>query len=162
MSAESKNSDRRLSRPFAKAVVDQARALARRYQIILMFEDGQWFGRGLELPHVMADGRTPDKCVSATRNALTAAAATMLEAGQSPPAPAQLGQRTQQVNVRLTAEEKALIEGTAKAAGFRGVSDFVRSSALEATKGGAAATVRSFQPARTVRRRSGGSLRRRR
>jgi predicted RNase H-like HicB family nuclease len=162
MSAESKNSDRGLSKPFAKAVADQARVLAGRYQIILMFEDGRWFGHGLELPHVMADGRTPDKCVSATRNALMAAVATMLEAGQSPPAPAQLGQRTQQVNVRLTAEEKALIESTAKATGFRGVSDFVRSSALEATKAGAATIARPVQPSRTVRRRPAGSLRRRR
>ena len=35
-----------------------------------------------------------------------------------------------QVNVRLTPEEKAILESKAKAKGFRGLSDFIRASVL--------------------------------
>jgi uncharacterized protein (DUF1778 family) len=58
------------------------------------------------------------------------AVATMLEDGQSPPAPAREGHRSAQVNVRMTPEEKAVLESRAKAKGFRGLSDFIRSSML--------------------------------
>ena len=44
----------------------------------------------------------------------------MLEQGQRPPSPARQGARTQQVNVRLTADEKAVLESTAKSRGFKG------------------------------------------
>lgn len=109
----------------------EAAALAGRYQVILETEDGHWYGRGLELPQVFGDGATPDKCVTATREALTAAVAYLLEQGQKPPAPARTGRRTQQVNVRLTAEEKAIIESTARRKGFSGLSDYLRATALE-------------------------------
>jgi hypothetical protein len=56
--------------------------------------------------------------------------ATMLEAGQSPPPPAREGLRSAQVNVRLTPEEKAILESRAKAKGFRSLSDFIRTSVL--------------------------------
>ena len=58
----------------------------------------------------------------------------MLEEGQKPPRPAREGKRTQQVNVRLTAEEKAMLEGTAKRNGFHGLSDFLRAAAIEAAR----------------------------
>jgi predicted RNase H-like HicB family nuclease len=102
--------------------------------VILEIEDGHWYGRGLELPHVFGDGPTPDKCVAATREALTAAVAYLLEQGQKAPAPAHTGRRTQQVNVRLTAEEKTIIESTARRKGFSGLSDYLRATALETTR----------------------------
>jgi hypothetical protein len=58
--------------------------------------------------------------------------AWMLEKGQTPPAPAREGHRSMQVNVRLTPEEKAVLESKAKAKGFRGLSDFIRASVLTA------------------------------
>jgi uncharacterized protein (DUF1778 family) len=82
------------------------------------------------MPTVFADGPTADQCVRATREALTAAVATMLEMGLRPPAPAAKGARQAQINVRLTAEEKLILEDSARRAGFRGVSDFVRAAAL--------------------------------
>ena len=42
----------------------------------------------------------------------------MLEEGQRPPTPSRAGTRTMQVNVRLTAEEKVLLESTAKRQGY--------------------------------------------
>jgi uncharacterized protein (DUF1778 family) len=35
-----------------------------------------------------------------------------------------------QANVRLTPEEKAILESRAKAKGFRGLSDYIRAAAL--------------------------------
>ncbi len=85
----------------------------------------------MEFPYAMDDGRTPDECVRKTRGALVAAVATMLEKGEMPPPPASENKRTEQINVRLTAEEKLLLEEKARARGFRGVSDFVRAASLD-------------------------------
>ena len=104
------------------------------YQVILNCEDGQWYGRGLELPHVFGDGSTPAACIDSTRGALAAAVAYLLEQGQAPPMPAKQGKRTTQVNVRLTAEEKVILEGTARRKGFEGLSDFLRAAAMEAVR----------------------------
>jgi predicted RNase H-like HicB family nuclease len=134
MSAKSKSSSKAVDRPFDRAVLKQARAIADKYQIILQFEDGEYYGRGLEMPYVMNDGKTPDACVRATRESLAVAVATLLEAGDVPPAPASEGKRTEQVNVRLTPEEKLLLEEAARSKGFRGLGDFVRSTALSRSK----------------------------
>lgn len=60
--------------------------------------------------------------------------ACLLEEGQRPPTPAGEGTRTAQVNVRLTSEEKVLLETAAKRKGFSGLSDFVRAAAIESAK----------------------------
>ncbi len=133
MSAKSKKLSEKefLERPFAPAILAKARKLASQYQITLSQEDGEWYGRGLECPNVFGDGKTPAKCIEDTREALVGMVATMLEMGQRPPAPARTGRRTTQINIRLTAEEKALLEAVAQRKGFSGVSDYVRASVLE-------------------------------
>jgi len=120
------------ARPFEADTLDAAKKLVERYQIILVQDEDVWIGRGLELPNVFGDGESPDRCIAETRQAMTAAVATMLEMGQRPPAPAG-DKRVEQVNVRLTAEEKLSIERTAKANGFRGIGDFMRTRALGAS-----------------------------
>jgi len=121
-----------MDRPFAADTIKAARKIVSDYQIIIECEEGHWYGRGLELPHVYGDGETPEHCIASTREALAAAVAYMLEQGQAPPSPAKQGKRTTQVNVRLTAEEKAILEGTARRKGFEGLSDFLRAAAMEA------------------------------
>jgi predicted RNase H-like HicB family nuclease len=121
---------RELTAPFEAQVLESAKRIAHAYDLILRFEDGEWYGRALEYPEAMGDGKTVDACVRATRQALMVAVATMLEAGDSPPPPAREGQRSAQVNVRLTPEEKAVLESKAKAKGFRGLSDFIRTAVL--------------------------------
>ncbi len=37
-----------LHRPFAPAIWAQAHAIASRYQVVVRFEDGEYYGRGLE------------------------------------------------------------------------------------------------------------------
>lgn len=119
-----------IDRPFDKAILAKARAIVEQYKIIVEFEDGDWYGHGLEYPEAMGDGKTVQAAVADTREALLTVVAYMLETGQSPPAPAREGNRSVQVNVRLTPEEKAALESKAKAKGFRGLSDFIRTSVL--------------------------------
>lgn len=103
--------------------------------MVVRCEDGEYYGRGLELPGAMDDGSTPDECVTHTREAMVAMVAYMLEEGRMPPPPASEGARTEQVNVRLTAEEKLAMEQTAQRKGYRGISDYVRAAALAGMKG---------------------------
>jgi predicted RNase H-like HicB family nuclease len=112
----------------------KAKEIATQYQVILSFEDGHWYGRGLELPNIHGDGKTVSQCVENTREALAGCVAYLLKEGRRPPTPAREGTRTAQVNVRLTAEEKALLESTAKRKGYSGLSDFIRAAAINATR----------------------------
>ncbi len=125
-----KSNQKELSTPFEPTILGSAKRIAHAYDLVLRFEDGEWYGHALEYPEAMGDGKTERACVRATRQALTVAIATMLEAGQTPPSSARQGHRSAQVNVRLTPEEKAVLESKAKARGFRGLSDFIRTTAL--------------------------------
>ncbi len=123
-------------RPFEADILKRAREITARDRLVLEPDPELGFiGRSLELPTVFADGKTADACVAATREALETAVATMLEMGQAPPAPAERGVRQAQVNIRLTAEEKLLLEESARRRGFRGISDFVRAAALNSVGG---------------------------
>ena len=110
----------------------RAKKLVADYRIILERHDRLGFiGCSVELPTVFADAKTPEQCYKATEEALMVAVATMIESDQRPPQPASAGRRTEQVNVRLTAEEKLLFANAAMNLGFKGVSDFIRNSALD-------------------------------
>ncbi len=93
--------------------------------------EGGYLGSAIEFPTAVARGRTSEECVQSTRRALAAVVATMLEAGRRPPAPAAQRKREVQINVRLTAEEKLVLEEAAQRCGFKGISDFVRMAAME-------------------------------
>ena len=127
-------SERSVYRPFPPALLAKAKKIAGRYQVILACEDGHWYGRGLELPSVHGDGKTVKQCVENTREAFVGWIAYLLEEGQRPPTPAREGARAAQANIRMTTEEKALLETTAKRKGFTGLSDFLRAAAMELAK----------------------------
>lgn len=120
----------RIDGSFNKDVQKLARDIAKHYQIILVFEDGEYYGRGLEMPNVFGEGKTPDACVKNTREALFAAVATLIEMDETPPLPASESPRTEQVNVRLSLIEKDVLKALAKSHGFRGLGDFIRTRAL--------------------------------
>lgn len=82
------------------------------------------------MPYSMGDGQTVEECVAQTMEATIAVIATMLELGEKPPAPARARKRDQQVNIRLTAEEKMQLEAAARDEGFRSLSDYLRASGL--------------------------------
>ncbi|HVS73358.1 MAG TPA: DUF1778 domain-containing protein [Phycisphaerae bacterium] len=130
ISGKSKKSSEPIDRPFDREILRQARELVRHYQIVLQMEDGEYFGRGLELPTAMGDGKTTEQCVKSTREALEVAVAYMLEKGETPPAPASNATRSVQLNIRLTSSEKSILEQAAQRNGFRGISDYVRHAAL--------------------------------
>jgi len=134
MSAKPSNSSNRQRKrnDGAKELTAEAKRHADAYQIVLRSEDDIWYGSGLELPLVFAHGLSPEACVANTRAALTAAVVYLLENGRRPPVAATLGRRTQQINIRLTAAEKLLLEATAKRKGFSGLSDFLRAATIEA------------------------------
>jgi predicted RNase H-like HicB family nuclease len=89
-----------------------------------------YFGRTIELPYAMSGGKTPAECAASVLEATTLAVATMLEHGERPPAPASDARREQQLNIRITADERLRLEEGARKAGFRSISDFVRTAAL--------------------------------
>jgi len=137
MSRSSKNSSKSgakskaLSKPFKESIVRKAGKIVADYRIILERNESLGFiGSSVELPTVFVDAKTPEQCYRATQEALMVAVATMIECGQRPPQPASMGLRTEQVNVRLTAEEKLLFANAAMNLGFKGISDFIRSTAL--------------------------------
>lgn len=141
MSKRSKSSSTRtrsksaLDRPFAPGVLKRAKDLAVKYRLILEPNHELGFmGTSIEMPLVFGDGKTPDACVKETREALVSAIATMLENGEAPPAPSSEELRTEQVNIRLTPREKLLLEEAARSKGFRGVSDFVRTTTLTSVR----------------------------
>lgn len=119
------------SGPFNKAILAAARRLVDEYDIVLRREEGEWVGHALEYPEAIGVGKTVDKCMSETRKSLLAGVASMLEDGDTPPVPARQNVRSEQVNLRLTPEEKALLESRSRTKGFRGIADFVRTSVLE-------------------------------
>ena len=120
-----------IDRPFPPALLAKAKKIAGRCPVPLACEDGHWYGRGLELPNLHGDGKTVGQCVENTREAFAGWVAYLLEEGQRPPTPAREGTRNAQVNIRMTAEEKALLETTAKRKGFTGLSDFIRAATMD-------------------------------
>jgi predicted RNase H-like HicB family nuclease len=134
MSVKLRKSAKAIDRPFDAEVMAKAKAIAQEYQVILACEDGHWYGRGLELPNIHGDGKTVNQCVEDTREAFCGWVTYLLEEGQRPPTPATEGRRTMQVNVRLAAEEKALLEVTAKRKGYSSLSDYIRAAAIEVAR----------------------------
>jgi predicted RNase H-like HicB family nuclease len=137
MSRNSKNSSKNgakskaINKPFKESIVRKAKKIVADYRIILERNERLGFmGSSVEIPTVFTDAKTPEQCYKATQDALMVAVATMIECGQRPPQPASMGLRTEQVNVRLTAEEKLLFTNAAMNLGFKGISDFIRNTAL--------------------------------
>jgi len=137
ISSKAKTKTKGLEKPFKPSVLREAKKIADGYHITMEKNERLGFiGSSFELPTVFVDGRTPDKCYNATQEALVVAVSTMIENGQRPPRSASANRRTVQVNVRLTSQEKLLIANASSNLGFKGVSDFIRNSALERINSG--------------------------
>lgn len=119
-------------KPFDSEIWEKARRIAAEYRILLEHDGNNGYvGSSVEFRTVLAEGATADECVESTKEALAVAVATMLEAGRRPPLPARERRRQVQVNIRLTCDERLMLEEAARRYGFTGVSDFVRCTALE-------------------------------
>src|SRR5688572_26351650 len=110
-SSRGADADLAIDRPFDKDIMKRTREISSQYGFILRPEPSVgYIARGLELPNVFADGRTVERCAAAIREALLTVTAYMLESGQVPPPPAEENRRHEQINIRVTAEEKVLLE----------------------------------------------------
>ena len=124
-----------LRRPFDPKHLAIARELATQYKLVIEHDPDSkcYIGRTIELPSTYGEGATVESCVRDTIKATIASICTMLEMGKRPPSPSREGTRDQQLNVRLSSDEKLVLEAAAERDGFRSVSDFVRSAALKAS-----------------------------
>jgi predicted RNase H-like HicB family nuclease len=109
----------------------RAAELAERYKVTVWIEEGEWYGKCVELPHCMGDGASADAAIASTRQAIRAGLAADLADGLPVPLPARDGVRSQQVNIRLSADERAAIEANAARMGFKGMADYIRARALQ-------------------------------
>lgn len=122
--------------PFDAAVMKRAEQMAPQYRIMIHREpefDG-YGGTVVEMPNVVGFGQTIESCFAETQALLVTMLAYMYESGEEPPAPMNEVKRTEQINVRLTSQEKFEIEQATRQHGFRGVSDFVRNASLAAAQ----------------------------
>jgi predicted RNase H-like HicB family nuclease len=126
---KSRSSAKAGKRPTVEHVREAAK-MAVQYQVSVWSEDGHWYGRCAELPNCLGDGDTADACVASVREAVVAGLAADLADGLGAPAPARQGIRTEQVNVRMSLDERSAIEAAASRLGFRGISDYMRSAAI--------------------------------
>ena len=112
------------------AILRKARKIVAGYTISINPEERSGFvGSAYEFPTVSARGKTREECLKATQEVLAVAVATMLHGGGTPPEPASQ-KRTVQVNIRLTQREKVILSKVAVHSGFTGLSQFIRTSAL--------------------------------
>ncbi len=117
-----------------------AKALAGQYKITVWKEDDGWYGRCVELPNCMGDGADAEAAINSTRAAIVAGLSADLAAGIPAPIPAREGVRSEQVNVRLSPDERTLIEANATRAGFKGLADYIRAVAIGFPRGASAST----------------------
>ena len=121
-----------LDRNLESELFERADRLADQYRLTLEADGkGGFIGSSVELPRVFGEGASADECVRLTRRMLASAVAGMLKTGRTPPSAVKQRRRDEQINLRVSTDEKVLLEASARHQGFRSVSDFVRSKALE-------------------------------
>lgn len=127
---KSSQNNKAIDRPFAPAILRRARELAAKYRLLIEKSPDGYTAQVFEMTNILGFGTTLNKCEKETRELLTTALAFMIENGDEPPAPSTDEKRTEQVNIRLTALEKARLEEASRQQGYRGLSDFIRSKSL--------------------------------
>jgi predicted RNase H-like HicB family nuclease len=121
------------SNAFSREVAARAREHASLYTVVVTIDPrGHYLAKALEIPTAFATGISQETAVANLRDSLHVLVASMIEDGEAPPAPANLSARDEQINIRLTSLERLRLESAARTQGFRGLSDFVRISALNA------------------------------
>ena len=117
------------------ALLKRARGWLTRYHINIEPDgDGGFVGSAAELPGVLADGSTLDDCARNLAFALETVIASYLADGQPPPSPTKAEKRTEQVNVRFTPSEQALLKRKSADAGFRGIGDMIRAEIIRTVR----------------------------
>ena len=110
--------------------LERAGKFALAYKYTLWPEDGEWWARCVEMPHCLGDGKSAEAAIASAREAVVVGLAADLANGMPAPLPAREGVRSEQVNIRLSADEREAIEANAIQAGFKGMADYIRAVAL--------------------------------
>jgi predicted RNase H-like HicB family nuclease len=134
MSKKPTNPESPVSGEFAADVWKRAGESANAYSIVVNKTDDGWMARCVEIPTVFVFAKTAESAMKKIHEPLTVLVATMIEAKRALPSPMSEGKREAQVNVKLTAEERLMVEGAAKSRGFKGISDFFRFAALQVAR----------------------------
>jgi predicted RNase H-like HicB family nuclease len=122
-------------RPIPDDLIQRGRKLAAKYRMVIeRAEHGGFFGSTIEMPLAFGEGKTIEACARDILEATALSIAVTLENGERPPAPSREAARTQQVNIRISGEEKLQLEAIAKRDGYRSLSDLVRAAALRSIK----------------------------
>ena len=126
-----------IDQAFDPAILERARQIASRYRVVTeATREGGFLGWSLEMPSTLAEGASAEECVRNTYEALGWAVAELLESGERPPVPhSEQPKRTTQINIRVTPEEKLLMEEKSRHWGFKGLSDFIRALILHEVLG---------------------------
>ena len=126
-----------LARPFDPATVAEAERIVADYDFVVEWseEDGCYYVGCRELEQMpLGDGDTISAAIALGREGMILHVAHLLEEGRTPPLPdgwCSEDVRDRPLSISFDGEQLERLERSAKAAGFRGVSDFVRHAALE-------------------------------
>jgi len=117
---------------YSDAIFQKAVELARSYHIVVRESaTGGFIANCAELPVSIHRDQAED-ALKAARHAAEVGIATILEDGEEPPAPIEFHRRTEQVNVRMSVEDKRLIQKACEAKGISSLSEFFRRSTVNA------------------------------
>ena len=108
----------------------RARSIAKRYQVILTTENGEFAGRGVEIPNARGRGHIAQECVRNTQKAMAAVVVGYLRKNRLPPISLSQTERTHKVKIRITGVEHMLLEARAHQDGYAGVEEYLRATAL--------------------------------
>jgi predicted RNase H-like HicB family nuclease len=130
--SRSKTKFKGLSKPFKPTLLNKAQSVVSGYHLVIEEnEELGYLGSSVEIPTVSVSAKTLAKCYAATQEALKITVATMFECGKTPPQAFSAKKRNVQINIRINGEEKLLLTSASKRLGFKGLSDFIRTIAIE-------------------------------
>ncbi|MDX2148216.1 MAG: DUF1778 domain-containing protein [Planctomycetota bacterium] len=110
----------------------RAKELVSQYNFEFKLRGDTFIGFTRELPGVTGLGKSFEQCRDATMEAQVATVAALLRKGLAVPEAGE--NKSEQLNLRLTREDKDVLQLAAGKGGYRSVSEFVRKAALEAAK----------------------------
>lgn len=118
--------------PFDPAVLRRARRHASAFGRTTLFdaESGEWVSRCVELPDTIGVGDSARDAMKELTENLAVWFAYLAEQGDPWPDPSS-APRSEQVNIRLTVQERAEFEAAAKRLGLSSIADLVRLSVLD-------------------------------
>ena len=119
-------------------VLRRANEILNEYSVIIEpADDGAFVGYAVELPGVVAGGKTHAECIRELQFGLETVVASYLTDNAEPPRAHRREKRVEQVNVRFTARERLLLEQESVKQGFRGVGDLIRKEMLRSLRASA-------------------------